>query len=167
MLALIFCLAAFSSCKKSLEELGDALDTDASDDTMSLEDVTVADVYYGKKTSVSLFSVDGVNRLAFYYEGNTRIAKPGTVCSESWLVAGAFDTELEAKSYKSYIFTKIVRFLLLQTVVSQNISKKNYCFIPDLEKYSGEYTDEKLHKMWGITQDEWAYIDSRIGEIGK
>ena len=21
--------------------------------------------------------------------------------------------------------------------------------------------------MWGITQDEWAYIDSRIGEIGK
>ena len=46
MLALIFCLAAFSSCKKSLEELGDALDTDASDDTMSLEDVTVADVYY-------------------------------------------------------------------------------------------------------------------------
>ena len=85
--------------------------------------------------------------VAFYYDGNTRIAKPGEICSESWLVAGAFDTEDEAFSYKSYIFTKTVRFLLLQTVVSQNISKKNYCFIPDLGKYEGTYTDEKLCEM--------------------
>ena len=105
--------------------------------------------------------------VGFYYDGNTRIAKPGEVCSESWLVAGAFDTEEETLSYKSYIFTKTVRFLLLQTVVSQNISKKNYCFIPALEKYEGTYTDEMLCRMWGITQDEWLLIDSKITEIGK
>lgn len=104
--------------------------------------------------------------VAFYYDGNTRIAKPGEICSESWLVAGAFDTEDEAFSYKSYIFTKTVRFLLLQTVVSQNISKKNYCFIPDLGKYEGTYTDEKLCEMWNITPDEFEYIKSKIGEIG-
>ncbi len=104
--------------------------------------------------------------VGFYYDGNTRIAKPGEVCTESWLVAGAFDTEEETLSYKSYIFTKTVRFLLLQTVVSQNISKKNYCFIPDLGKYEGVYTDEYLCKLWGITDNEWEYIQSRIGEIG-
>ena len=104
--------------------------------------------------------------VAFYYDGNTRIAKPGEVCSESWLVAGAFDTEAEALSYKSYIFTKIVRFLLLQTVVSQNISKKNYCFIPDLEKYEGTYTDAQLCEMWGISDEEFEYVKSKIGEIG-
>lgn len=104
--------------------------------------------------------------VAFYYDGNTRIAKPGEICSESWLVAGAFDTEEEALSYKSYIFTKTVRFLLLQTVVSQNISKKNYCFIPDLGKYEGTYTDEQLCEMWNITPDEFEYIKSKIGEIG-
>lgn len=104
--------------------------------------------------------------VAFYYDGNTRIAKPGEVCSESWLVAGAFDTENEAKSFRTYIFTKTVRFLLLQTVVSQNISKKNYCFIPDLGKYQGVYSDDMLCQMWGITADEWEYIKSRIGEIG-
>lgn len=58
--------------------------------------------------------------VGFYYEGNTRIAKPGEICTESWLVLGAFDTEEEIKSYKSYVFTKLFRFLLLQAVVSQN-----------------------------------------------
>ena len=104
--------------------------------------------------------------VGFFYEGNTRIAKPGECCSESWLVAGAFDTLREVLSYKSYILTKIVRFLLLQTVVSQHVTKKNYCFIPDLGRYEGMYTDLQLCKMWDITEEEWRYIDSRIGEIG-
>lgn len=109
---------------------------------------------------------DFTKPVAFYYEGNTRIAKPGECCTESFIVVGAFDTEDEVLSYRSYIFTKTVRFLLLQTVVSQDVTKKNYCFVPDLGKYSGEYSDEQLCKMWGITDEEWAYIDSRIGEIG-
>lgn len=104
--------------------------------------------------------------VGFYYDGNTRIAKPGECCTESWIVAGAFDTEEEVLAYKSYIFTKIVRFLLLQTVVSQDVTKKNFCFIPDLETYQGQYTDKMLCKMWGISEKEWSYIDSRITTIG-
>lgn len=100
--------------------------------------------------------------VGFYYEGNTRIAKPGEICTESWLVLGAFDTEEEIKSYKSYVFTKLFRFLLLQAVVSQNTSKKNFCFIPDFAKYTIEFTDEMLCKIWNITEKEWQYIDSRI-----
>lgn len=104
--------------------------------------------------------------VGFYYDGNTRIAAPGECCSESWLVLGAFDTQEETESYKSYIFTKTVRFLLLQTVVSQNTSKKNFCFIPAFEEYTGRYTDEMLCNMWGINEIEWAFIDSKISEIG-
>ena len=104
--------------------------------------------------------------VAFYYDGNTRVAKPGEICSESWLVAGTFDTEDETKYFKSYIFTKIVRFLLLQTVVSQNITRKNFCFVPDLGKYVESYSDEKLRQLWNISDAEWEYIDSKIGEIG-
>ena len=104
--------------------------------------------------------------VGFYYDGNTRISKPGECCTESWIVAGAFDTQAEVLSYKSYIFTKIVRFLLLQTVVSQDVTRKNYCFVPDLVNYSKEYSDTLLCEMWGITQEEWNYIDSRISTIG-
>lgn len=104
--------------------------------------------------------------VGFYYDGNTRIAKPGECCTESWIVAGAFDTEEEAISYRTYIFTKTVRFLLLQTVVSQHVTKKNFCFVPDLGKYTGVYTDKYLKEKWKISEEEWQFIDSRISAVG-
>lgn len=110
---------------------------------------------------------DFTKPVGFYYEGNTKIVEPGTCCTESFIILGAFDTEDEVQNYKSYILTKTVRFLLLQTVVSQDVTKKNYCFVPDLEKYDRRYTDEYLCELWGITPKEWAYIDSRINNIGE
>jgi site-specific DNA-methyltransferase (adenine-specific) len=77
-------------------------------------------------------------------------------------VAGAFNTEKEVISYKSYLFTKIVRFLLLQAVVSQDVTRQNYIFVPDLGNYNQLYSDELLRKRWNITDEEWNYIDSRI-----
>lgn len=100
--------------------------------------------------------------IGFYYESNIRIAKPGECCTESWLVAGSFATEDEVKSFKSYLLTKTVRFLLLQTVVSQHVTKDNFYFVPDLGKYEGVYTDEMLIKRWDINKEEWDYIDSKI-----
>jgi site-specific DNA-methyltransferase (adenine-specific) len=103
--------------------------------------------------------------IAFYYEANTRIAKPGECCSETYLVACVFDTKAEVVSFKTYLFTKIVRFLLLQAVTSQNITREYFYFVPDLRKYEGEYTDEKLRIRWGITQEEWELIDSKISNV--
>ena len=104
--------------------------------------------------------------VGFYYEGNTRISSPGECCTESWIVAGAFDTEEEVKNFKSYLFTKVVRFLLLQTVISQDVLRNKFCFIPALPKYAEPYTDKILCKRWSITEEEWLYIDSRIHNYG-
>lgn len=104
--------------------------------------------------------------IGFYYDGNVRIAKPGECCTESWIVGGAFKTQKEVQSFKSYIYTKTVRFLLLQAVISQHVTRKNFCFIPDLGKYEGIYTDEMLCSKWGITREEWAFIDSKIKAAG-
>ena len=103
--------------------------------------------------------------VGFYYDGNTRIAKPGECCTESYIVAGAFDSETEARNYRFYLYTKIARFLLLQTVVSQDVTKKNFCFVPDLKNYKTPVTDEYLKDRWGISDEEWKYIDSRISDI--
>lgn len=105
---------------------------------------------------------DFTKPIRFYNDNNTRIAKPGECCTESWIIAGAFNTKKEVLSYKSYIYTKIVRFLLLQTVVSQDVTKDNFCFVPELEKYEEIYDDVKLCKLWKITQEEWDYINSKI-----
>ena len=103
--------------------------------------------------------------VGFYYDGNTRISKPGECCTESYIIAGAFDSEEETKSFRSYLFTKTVRFLLLQTVVSQDVTSKNFGFVPALSKYEGIYTDADLRERWGITDDEWKYIDSKISAV--
>lgn len=109
---------------------------------------------------------DFSSAVGFYSDRNTVIAAPGEVCTESYIVLGAFDTAEETICFKSYIFTKIVRFLLLQAVVSQHVSKENFCFIPDLDKYDKEYTDEYLMDLWGITDPaEREYIVSRIRDI--
>lgn len=108
---------------------------------------------------------DFTKPVGFYYDGNTKIAAPGECCTESFIVLGAFNTEEEVLNYKSYILTKTVRFLLLQAVVSQDVTKKCFCFVPDLEQYSKKYTDTMLCKLWNITDEEWNYIDSRICNI--
>jgi len=108
---------------------------------------------------------DFTKPVGFYYDGNTRIAKPGECCTETYIIAFSADSEEEVNSFKSYLFTKVVRFLLLQRVVSQDVTKKCFAFIPDLEKYEGTYTDKQLCKLWNITDDEWNYIDSRIRDI--
>lgn len=100
--------------------------------------------------------------VGFYYDGNTRIVPPGTCCTESFLVLHAADTKEEIESFRTYLYTKIVRFLLLQCVVSQDVTREKFRFVPSLEKYEGIYTDEMLCKKWNISDEEWKYIDSKI-----
>lgn len=100
--------------------------------------------------------------VGIYYESNTKILPPGTCCTESFIVLYACDSEDEIKSFKSYLFTKVARFLLLQCVVSQDITKDRFRFVPKLDCFEGIYTDEMLCKKWNITDEEWQYIDSKV-----
>jgi len=105
--------------------------------------------------------------VGFYYDGNTNIIPPGTCCTESFIIPFASHSKEEVENFKSYLFTKTVRFLLLQCVVSQDVTREKYRFIPHLEHYDRKYTDEFLCKLWNIDEDEWKYIDSKISNIGK
>ncbi|WP_085449750.1 hypothetical protein [Halalkalibacter krulwichiae] len=110
---------------------------------------------------------DFTKPVGFYYEGNIRIVPPGTCCTESFLVLFASDSKDEVLSFKTYLFTKVIRFLLLQCVASQDVIRDKYKFVPHLGNYSGSYTDEMLCEMWSITEEEWQYIDSRIHNYEK
>lgn len=103
--------------------------------------------------------------VGFYYDGNTRIAKPGECCTETYLVAFASKSKEEVESFKSYLFTKIARFLLLQAVVSQDITREKFMFVPHLDRYDKIYTDQILRERWNITEEEWEFIDSKIKDL--
>jgi hypothetical protein len=91
------------------------------------------------------------------------IAEPGTACTETYLVAGHFDTEVEATNYAKYLGTRFVRFLVSLRKSTQDALKPVYAFVPDLP-LNQEWTDAKLFERYGLTQDEVAFIESQIAE---
>lgn len=91
------------------------------------------------------------------------IAEPGTACTESYLVAGLFDTEAEARNYADYLRTRFARFLVSLRKSTQDAPKHVYAFIPNLP-LNQEWTDAKLYKRYGLTKDEIAFIESQVAE---
>lgn len=90
-----------------------------------------------------------------------KLLKPGCICTQSYLLAGTYDSREEAENAILYLKTKFVRFLILQAITSQDISKEKFQFVP-LQDFSEEWTDEKLYKKYGLTQEEIDFIESMI-----
>lgn len=86
---------------------------------------------------------------------------PQSACTESYLVAGAFDTEEEADNLMGYLKTKFVRFLIMQMLASMNMSKSSYCFVP-AQDFSKSWTDEKLYSKYLLTEKEKELIDNSV-----
>lgn len=89
------------------------------------------------------------------------IAEPGTACTETYLVAGHFATEVEAVRYAKYLRTRFVRFLVSLRKPSQDAARGVYGFVPDLP-LSEEWTDAKLYKRYGLNEEEIAFIESQV-----
>lgn len=92
---------------------------------------------------------------------NPIIAGPREACTETYLVAGRFDTEKLARRYAAYLRTRFVRFLVSLRKNTQHANRSVYAFVPDIP-LSCEWTDEKLYKRYGITKDEIACIESIV-----
>lgn len=91
------------------------------------------------------------------------ISEPGTACTETYLVAGRFNKEEEAKNYAKYLRTRFVRFLVSLRKSTQHATRDVYSFVPDLP-LKQEWTDTKLYKRYGLTDDEIAFIESQVAE---
>ncbi|TNF09477.1 MAG: restriction endonuclease [Gammaproteobacteria bacterium] len=89
------------------------------------------------------------------------VAEPGTACTESYIVAGLFDTETEANNYAGYLRTRFARFLVSLRKSTQDAPKNVYAFIPDLP-LDQEWNDARLYKRYGLTKDEIAFIESQV-----
>lgn len=90
-----------------------------------------------------------------------KVLSPKEVCSFSYFIAGSFDAKAECDNLLSYMKTMFVRFLLLQSVTSINLSKDKFQFVP-LQDFSHPWTDEMLYKKYDLSDDEIAFIESMI-----
>ena len=100
---------------------------------------------------------DGTRRVL----SRTAILPPETICTETYLVAGSYATEEEAKNLLAYIKTRFVRFLMSLFMYSHSITKDTFAFVPILDMKE-PWTDEKLYKKYKLSAEEIAFIESMI-----
>jgi hypothetical protein len=61
------------------------------------------------------------------------VLQPQEVCTDSYLVIGSFETNIEAENLANYLRTKFARFLISQTLSAINLSKDKF------------YSNDKFH----------------------
>ncbi|MCY1152659.1 MAG: Eco57I restriction-modification methylase domain-containing protein [Sphaerochaetaceae bacterium] len=111
-------------------------------------------VYIGKAGSGSDSFPHPILPTPFYGE-------PNTVCNESYLVIGPFNSKQICNNVISYISTKFFRFFVLLKKNTQNAAKGVYTLVPQ-QDFSKPWTDDELYKKYGLAEDEIAFIEFMI-----
>ena len=104
---------------------------------------------------------------------NSIIGKPGTICTETYLVVGA-ELSLNGSSTKNlsvYLRTRFARFMHSLAKISQHGTSRTYNFVP-LQNFTSksdidwsksiEEIDKQLYKKYGLTKEEIKFIESMI-----
>ena len=100
---------------------------------------------------------DGMRKVMSVIE----ILPPNAVCTETYLVAGAFDSQEEAENLQGYLKTKFLRFLVAQIAVSQHITKGCFAFVPT-QDFSKAWSDGDLYKKYNLSEEEIDFIETMI-----
>lgn len=99
------------------------------------------------------------------------VLTPNVVCTESYLLLSSFNNEESANNLCKYVKSKFFRFLLSLKVITQNISKDCFRFVPlqdftsksdiDWSRSIGEI-DAQLYEKYGLERDEIDFIERMI-----
>jgi site-specific DNA-methyltransferase (adenine-specific) len=93
--------------------------------------------------------------------GRPFLGEPGSISSETYLFIGPFSSKVEAKNVLTYISTRLFRLLVLLHKPSQHATQSVYTFVPT-QDFSESWTDKKLCKKYGITSEEWSFVELMI-----
>ena len=99
------------------------------------------------------------------------VLPPYTICTESYLLLDIFDNEEEAQNLKKYIRTCFTRFLLASILITQNIVRDKFKFVP-IQNYKNNSDidwsqsipdiDRQLYTKYNLSDDEIAFIEKMI-----
>ncbi|MDP5308404.1 Eco57I restriction-modification methylase domain-containing protein [Paracoccus spongiarum] len=92
------------------------------------------------------------------------VLPPGEICTETYLVIGAYGSRAEAENLIMYMRSKFFRFLVAQFMYSHHLTKSAYNFVPILDMTT-LWTDEALAQRYQLTLEEREFIGSKIRSI--
>jgi len=104
---------------------------------------------------------------------NSFVGKPGTICTETFLVVGAelLLNEISSKNLSNYLRTRFARFMHSLAKISQHGTSKTYQFVPlqnftsesDIDwSKSTEEIDRQLYAKYKLINEEIGFIESMI-----
>ncbi|MGB9618939.1 MAG: Eco57I restriction-modification methylase domain-containing protein [Armatimonadota bacterium] len=93
--------------------------------------------------------------------GRPLLGEPNSACTETYTYLGPFEEGTSAANLISYVITRFFRFLVLLKKNTQHAPRDVYSFVP-MQDFSEPWTDDKLYKKYGLTQDEIAFIESMV-----
>lgn len=96
--------------------------------------------------------------------GQPLLAAPGEVCTQTYLVAGVFDTKAEAENFMAYMKTRFFRYLVFLRKTTQHVNAGRLAFVPWLDM-SRKWTDSDLFQRYALSEEEVAHIESQVKEM--
>jgi site-specific DNA-methyltransferase (adenine-specific) len=98
--------------------------------------------------------------------GPSLLGEPGSVCTQTYLVAGPLRSKAEAKRIESYLRTRLARFLISLRKPAQHVFSSMYRWVP-VQPWDRTWTDAELYKKYKLTKDQIAFIESMIRPMGE
>lgn len=99
------------------------------------------------------------------------VAKPGEICTETFIVIGPFDTETEQLNCFKYTKTNIFKLLLFFGKGSMQVTQEVFCYVP-LQDFTAQSDidwsksvadiDQQLYKKYNLSPDEIDFIEKMI-----
>jgi hypothetical protein len=106
--------------------------------------------------------------------GKAYIGKPLSICTDSLIPIGSFNTKTEAVNLQKYMTCKFLRFMIGILKVSQNLYQNVYQFVPlqdFTDKSDIDWTksikeiDLQLYRKYDLSAEEIDYIENKIKEM--
>lgn len=98
--------------------------------------------------------------------GKPEVAGPNSVCTQTWIVAGPLKSKKQAETVVRYLQSSFARFIVSLRKISQHAMRGVYHWLPQ-QDWNQDWTNEKLYKKYGITDQEIAFINRMVRPVGE
>ena len=94
------------------------------------------------------------------------MGEPNSLCTQTYIMYGPFETKKECENVISYVNTKFFHFLMGLKKVTQDAMSKVYTLIP-MQDFLKSWTDKELYEKYKLSKEEIEFIESMVRpEVG-
>lgn len=97
----------------------------------------------------------------YFFLAKPFLGEPNSCCTQTYLLIGTFSSKQCAVNVIGYIRTRFFRFCIMQKRNTQDAMRGVYSLVP-MQDFTEFWTDEKLYKKYGLTENEIAFIESMV-----